>query len=166
MAVRKARLLETLYGCCCCFKCFISTSRHFSRVLSTRASVQLLLAERLSVGFIMRVPLCGDPAVGKTSLVRTLATGDALGQNDFDTSSPVDAWDGKLTLVDTNGQEDNDRMRSVSYKDADAFLILFSIISPNSYTSVLSKVRPAKGILHMKMLHICTESFAGSRVRS
>jgi small GTP-binding protein len=87
----------------------------------------------------MRVPLCGDPAVGKTSLVRTLATGD-FSQEEFDTSVPVEVLNGKLTLVDTNGQEDNDRMRGVAYKDADAFLVLFSVISPTSYNSVLTKV--------------------------
>lgn len=83
--------------------------------------------------------------MGKTSLVRTLATGDFT-QEDFDTSLPVEAANGKLLLVDTNGQEDNDRMRGVSYKDADAFLILFSIISPTSYNSVTTKVRPRIGL--------------------
>lgn len=89
---------------------------------------------------ILRAPLCGDPAVGKTSLVRALSTGDFY-QEDFDTSSPVPILDGKVVLVDTNGQEDNDRLRGMAYKDADVFLVLFSIISPLSYNSVLTKVR-------------------------
>jgi small GTP-binding protein len=70
-----------------------------------------------------------------------LATDD-FSQEDFDTSLPVDILDGKLVLVDTNGQEDNDRMRGVAYKEADAFLVLFSIISPTSYNSVLTKWQP------------------------
>jgi Ras-related C3 botulinum toxin substrate 1 len=74
-----------------------------------------------------------------------LATGD-FAQEEFDTSLPVEAVHGKLLLVDTNGQEDNDRMRGLAYKDADAFMILFSIISPTSYNSVVSKVRRANGI--------------------
>ena len=88
----------------------------------------------------MRVPLCGDPAVGKTSLIRTIATGD-FSLEEFDTSVPVQVLNGKLTLVDTNCQEDSDRSRVAAYKDADAFLVLFSVISPTSYNSVLTKVR-------------------------
>lgn len=88
---------------------------------------------------ILRAPLCGDPAVGKTSLVKAFSTGDFY-QEDFDTSSPVPILDGRVALVDTNGQEDNDRLRGMAYKDADVFLVLFSIISPLSYNSVLTKV--------------------------
>jgi len=88
----------------------------------------------------MKVPLCGDPAVGKTSLIRVLATGD-FSLDEFDTSVPVAALHGQLTLVDTNCQEDSDRTRVAAYKDADAFLVLFSVISPTSYNSVLTKVR-------------------------
>lgn len=78
--------------------------------------------------------------MGKTSLIRTIATGD-FGLDEFDTSAAVQVLDGKFSLVDTNCQEDSDRMRTASYKDADAFMILFSIISPTSYNSVLTKVR-------------------------
>lgn len=88
---------------------------------------------------MLRVPICGDPAVGKTSLIRTIATGD-FELEEFDTSSPVEVLTGKFSLIDTNCQEDSDRMRSAAYRDADAFMILFSVISPASYNSVLTKV--------------------------
>lgn len=88
---------------------------------------------------MIRVPLVGDPAVGKTALIHALAEAGS-GQEELETS-PVSILNGKMTLLDTNCQEDSDRSRTATLKDADAFLLLFSVISPTSYNSVLTKVR-------------------------
>ena len=39
----------------------------------------------------------------------------------------------KLSIWDTAGQEDYDRLRPLSYPQTDVFLICFSVVSPSSW---------------------------------
>jgi small GTP-binding protein len=58
--------------------------------------------------------------------------------------------DGKvveLSLWDTAGQEDYDRLRPLSYPDSDVILIAFSIDSPESLDHALRKVRISSSVL-------------------
>ncbi|NXT52186.1 RHOD protein, partial [Pluvianellus socialis] len=48
----------------------------------------------------------------------------------------------KIHLWDTAGQEDYDRLRPLSYSDANVVLICFDVTSPNSYDNVLTKWYP------------------------
>ena len=45
-----------------------------------------------------------------------------------------------LTLFDTSGQEDYDRLRPLTYPQTDVFLVCFSVISPSSFENVKTKV--------------------------
>lgn len=47
-----------------------------------------------------------------------------------------------LGLWDTAGQEDYDRLRPLSYPQADVFLVCFSVVSPASYENVKAKWIP------------------------
>lgn len=51
----------------------------------------------------------------------------------------VDSKYVKLGLWDTAGQADFDRLRPLSYRDADVFLICFSVASPTSLENVADK---------------------------
>jgi small GTP-binding protein len=58
--------------------------------------------------------------------------------------------DGKaieLSLWDTAGQEDYDRLRPLSYPESDVILIAFSIDSPESLDHALRKVRISSSVL-------------------
>ena len=47
-----------------------------------------------------------------------------------------------LELVDTAGQEDYDRLRPLSYNNADIFLVCYSVVIPSSLTNVKEKWIP------------------------
>jgi Ras-related C3 botulinum toxin substrate 1 len=90
----------------------------------------------------------GDGAIGKTSLLVSWAT------NSFPTDyvptvfgnySSTLTVDGKMTnlaLWDTAGQEDFDKLRPLSYAEADVFLLCFSIVQPSSLENILEKWHP------------------------
>ncbi|XP_055640698.1 ras-like GTP-binding protein RhoL isoform X3 [Toxorhynchites rutilus septentrionalis] len=54
----------------------------------------------------------------------------------------VDEKEYALTLWDTAGQEDYERLRPLSYPNTDCFLICYSISSKTSFDNVLSKWYP------------------------
>ncbi|WXC45862.1 hypothetical protein QX201_005558 [Fusarium graminearum] len=70
-----------------------------------------------------KIVLVGDSACGKTALCRHF---------------PRDGVD--LSLWDTSGMDDNDRLRPLSYPDADAVLICFSFDYPDSLENVVEKI--------------------------
>ncbi len=48
----------------------------------------------------------------------------------------------RLSLWDTAGQEDYDRLRPLSYTNADIFLVCFSLVHPDSLNNVVLKWSP------------------------
>jgi small GTP-binding protein len=52
----------------------------------------------------------------------------------------VDGQKYELTLFDTAGQEDYDKLRPMSYDNTDVFLLCFSIVEPDSFDNVREKV--------------------------
>ncbi|EHB09132.1 Rho-related GTP-binding protein RhoG [Heterocephalus glaber] len=90
----------------------------------------------------------GDGAVGKTCLLicyTTSAFPKAYIPMVFYNYSPQSAVDGctvNLNLWDTAGQEEYDRLRTLSYPQTKVFVICFSIASPPSYENVRHKWHP------------------------
>jgi small GTP-binding protein len=95
----------------------------------------------------IKIVAVGDGAVGKTCLLYSYA------HNIFPTEYIPTVFDNyrlntlfegstyTVDLWDTAGQEDYDRMRSLSYPKTDVFIVCYSVISPNSFSNVKYKWR-------------------------
>ena len=92
--------------------------------------------------------VCGDGEVGKSGLIITYTTGtfpEGYIPTIFDNYSQVISLDGvdvELALWDTAGQDEYARLRTLSYADANIFLICFSLVSPCSLENVRDKWVP------------------------
>lgn len=88
--------------------------------------------------------IVGDGACGKTCLLTVFSKGtfpEAYGQifDEFKGHIESDGHEIRLTMRDTPGQEDYDRLRALSYPETDVVLICFAIDSPDSLDNVLEK---------------------------
>jgi len=102
----------------------------------------------------MKLVVVGDGAVGKTCLLISYAN------NRFPEEYVPTVFDNyvvnltagedtiELGLWDTAGQEEYDRLRPLSYANANVFLICFSVVNPTSFENVTSKWYP-------EVLHFC-----------
>eukprot|EP01112_Ceratiomyxa_fruticulosa_P010815 TRINITY_DN2872_c0_g1_i2.p1 TRINITY_DN2872_c0_g1~~TRINITY_DN2872_c0_g1_i2.p1 ORF type:complete len:193 (-),score=23.51 TRINITY_DN2872_c0_g1_i2:210-788(-) len=110
------------------------------------------MAETMSVKLVV----IGDGAVGKTCLLISYAN------NAFPETYIPTVFDNyvvninagerliELGLWDTAGQEEYDRLRPLSYANANVFLICFSVANPVSFENVSAKWYP-------EVMHFCPD---------
>ncbi|XP_062304094.1 rho-related GTP-binding protein RhoU isoform X2 [Osmerus eperlanus] len=92
--------------------------------------------------------LVGDGAVGKTSLIVSYTTNGYPTEyipTAFDNFAAMVVVDGKpvrLQLCDMAGQEELDRLRPLCYRNADVFLLCYSVVCPSSLCNVTNRWVP------------------------
>jgi len=104
----------------------------------------------------IKLVVIGDGAVGKTCLLISYA------KKEFPKDYIPTVFDNyvvnltageaniELGLWDTAGQEEYDRLRPLSYANANVFLLCFSVISPVSFENVSAKWYP-------ELMHFCPD---------
>jgi len=104
----------------------------------------------------IKLVVIGDGAVGKTCLLISYA------KKEFPKDYIPTVFDNyvvnltagdqsiELGLWDTAGQEEYDRLRPLSYANANVFLLCFSVVSPVSFENVQAKWYP-------ELMHFCPE---------
>jgi len=104
----------------------------------------------------IKLVVIGDGAVGKTCLLISYAN------NRFPEDYIPTVFDNyvvnltagdqtiELGLWDTAGQEEYDRLRPLSYANANVFLVCFSVVNPVSFENVTTKWYP-------EVIHFCPD---------
>ncbi|VDM23676.1 unnamed protein product [Toxocara canis] len=102
----------------------------------------------MSVGTRKKLVIVGDGACGKTSLLLRFCK-DEFSEGYVPTVFETYVADitvrnktVQLSLWDTAGQEDYDRLRPLSYPETDIFLLCFAIDSPDSMENINDKWLP------------------------
>ncbi|ODM96509.1 Ras-like GTP-binding protein Rho1 [Orchesella cincta] len=96
----------------------------------------------------MLIGVVGDGGCGKTSLLSTFNRNqfpETYVPTEFDISTAQMKLDGnqvELTIRDTSGQEDYDRLRPLSYPNSNAVLVCFAVDAPDSLENVAEKWSP------------------------
>jgi Ras-related C3 botulinum toxin substrate 1 len=93
----------------------------------------------------IKVVTIGDGAVGKTCLLNSFAHNqfpDDYVPTVFDNYQANVVYNDKLislSLWDTAGQEDYEKLRVYSYPDTEVFIICYSVVNPSSFENVKTK---------------------------
>ncbi|XP_047425229.1 rho-related GTP-binding protein RhoF [Mugil cephalus] len=96
----------------------------------------------------LKIVIVGDGGCGKTSLLMVYAKGDFPEKyapsvfEKYVTTITLGGKEIKLNLYDTAGQDDYDRLRPLSYQEANLILVCFDVTNPTSYENVTIKWYP------------------------
>ncbi|XP_021478724.1 rho-related GTP-binding protein RhoF isoform X1 [Oncorhynchus mykiss] len=96
----------------------------------------------------LKIVIVGDGGCGKTSLLMVYAKGDfpeKYAPSVFEKYVTTVTYGGKeirLNLYDTAGQDDYDRLRPLSYQNANLVLVCYDVTNPTSFENVLIKWYP------------------------
>lgn len=96
----------------------------------------------------IKLVVVGDGAVGKTSLLMSYSNNSfpldyvPTVFDNYSTDVLVDGRCVRLSLWDTAGQEDYEKLRPLSYPNTDVFLLCFSLVNPTSLKNVFEKWSP------------------------
>jgi small GTP-binding protein len=118
----------------------------------------------------LKVCVVGDGAVGKTCMLTCYATGQCPGEyvptifDNFDRTVLVDGKLASLSLWDTAGQEDYDRLRPLSYPGTDVFLVCFSLTSLASLANLEHKWIPELAQHNVPVVMVGTKADLEHRV--
>ncbi|KAL0483764.1 Ras-related protein Rac [Acrasis kona] len=94
---------------------------------------------------LIKIVVVGDGAVGKTCMLLTYSSDEFPEEyvptvfDNFQTNVKHEGEDITVSLWDTAGQEDYDRLRPLSYPNTDVFLVCFSTVIPTSLDHVRTR---------------------------
>jgi small GTP-binding protein len=109
---------------------------------------KLLTPKQLET-YVFKVIICGDYAVGKTSLVRRYTTGtfsydykSTLAVSFVKSEVTIEGFHIDLAIWDTAGQERFQQMRKEYYKNARAVIFVYDLTRPETYHHVEGRWKP------------------------
>ena len=106
---------------------------------------------------VVKCVVVGDGAVGKTCLLISYTQNKFPTEyvptifDNYDVTVMIAAEPIQLSLFDTAGQEEYDRLRPLSYPLTNVLLLCFSVVSPSSLENVREKWLP-------EITHYCPDT--------